>query len=259
MSAPTVRELVNIPTGTEEPEVFDQKAFNLMDQLAAWTGDVNALSQWINENVNTTVLNAQASDTGFTISTLAPDAEGGPRRYALDVRRNPGTQFAPLVKVSSIGTDEDEDEYFDEEVVTESSSLLTALNRTPQKDYHSAITVADGINIHSRLWVNTQLKIATLNFVIKGFATSSIDGNLETISDDSNHGIDNLIDTGSGLFSSSAKLIIPLYSNQGFTIGSIPSIVGAIKIDGNANAWINLNSGADFSTGQSVTVQYKIK
>jgi hypothetical protein len=261
MPAPEVRELPEAPQVSDSPTEFNEKAFQLVGALADWTGDINALVEWLNANLSLTDLTVETDDSGFEISAQAPGAEGGPRRYVLRVARNPGTQFAPLVTVKSIGTDSDEEVYFDVELInkTDFDSKVVNLSNDPEKDFHSSITEADGIFIHSRLWVNTSSKIATLHFVIKGFATSSIESNIETISNNSDHGIDTFINTGGGLLSSSAKLVIPLYSNQGFSLGATPSIIGAIKIDSNANAWVNINSGADFSTGQAVTVTYKIK
>jgi len=133
------------------------------------------------------------------------------------------------------------------------------LSATPEKDFDSSTTTPDGIYVRSRLWVNAAEKTAIIHFVIKGTATATIETNLGTISNNSAHGVDTFIDTGSGILPSSAKLIVPLYSNQDFTTGSIPAIVGAIKMDSNCNAWINLQNGANFSVGQTVTVMYKIK
>lgn len=259
MPAPEIRELPAAPQVTDSPTEFNSKAFTFVDALSDFTEDANALGEWINDNVSATVLNTETNGDGFMISADAPGAEGGPRDYGISIGRNPGTQFAPLVKVTSIGTDEDEEVYFEEEVITESSSRLINLSVTPAKDFHSVTTGADGIEVRSRLWVNESAKIATVHFVIKGTATATIETNLGTISNNSDHGVDTFIDVGSGVASSTSKLVIPLYSNQAFATSSIPAIVGAIKIDSSANAWINLNNGADFSTGQVITVTYKIK
>ena len=53
MVAPEVRELPPAPRPTDEESVFDSKAFNWVDVLNSWTGDVNDLVAWLNANVST--------------------------------------------------------------------------------------------------------------------------------------------------------------------------------------------------------------
>lgn len=193
-------------------------------------------------------------ETGFDISHEAQPG-GGDRIYKLSMGRNPGTAFSPLMTFSSISPD-GLTTYFNVELATINSIDMAS---APIKDVQSSITTAYGINFRTRLWVNTTTKTAKLHVVITGFATSSVETNVETISDNSDHGPDTLINQGSGIITSGAKLIVPLYSNQGFVINSIPAIVGALKIDANCNAWLNLTNGANFSPGQVITVEYKIK
>lgn len=100
MTAPTISALPDAPTRADSPSEFNNKAFALVDSLAQFRTEVNALVAWMNSNVNGSPVSNISGGGSVSSTSSGGYIRGGGTTNAINVPPDSDESMSGLVSGS---------------------------------------------------------------------------------------------------------------------------------------------------------------